>query len=72
MYATLALIMSFVLPVHPMILMIALLDIHHEIALARKLHEEALKAFQAYQLIQHAIIQQVLEGIEEKIPDDAP
>ena len=56
----------FVLPVHPGLLMSALLVTHHEIALAKTLHKEALKVLQAYQLIQCALVQQVLDFIEDK------
>jgi len=50
-YTTLALMALFLIPAHPAPLTINLPATQDKIALAKLVHDEALKAFQAYQLI---------------------
>ena len=38
----------------------------YEIALAKTLHNESVRTFQSYQLIQRALVHQVLEVAEDK------
>ena len=56
----------FVIPVHLGSLTIVLLVTQYEIALVKTLHNEVIRVFQVYQLIQHVLVQQVLECIEDK------
>ena len=64
-YATLVPFQSFITPANP----VPLLNYggtQYEIALARTEHEEALNTFQEYQLVQRALVQQVIEVIYVK------
>ena len=65
-YANLAPGTPFLTPAHPGPLNIPIRATQFEIALAKSQHEEALKNFSEYQLVQRAIIQQVLQAIESK------
>ena len=65
-YATLAHMQPFVPPVHPGVLQVDLPATQFEIALAKTLHDENVRTFQSYLLIQRALVQQVLEAIEPK------
>jgi len=53
----------FIAPLHPGPLNVTIGATQFEIALASRLHEEACRMFQGYQLVQHSLIQQVLEAI---------
>ena len=66
MHAILAPMTPFVTPVRPDPLKFTLPATQYEISLAKAIHDKALKKFQAYQLIQRALVQQVLECIEDK------
>ena len=65
-YATLAPMQPFVPPVHPGILQVDLPATQFEIALAKTVHDENVRNFQSYLLVQRALVQQVLEAINEK------
>ena len=65
-YATLAPMTPFVIPVHPGPLRVVHGATQYEIALAKTMHEESTQTFQTYQLVQRALVQQVLEAIETK------
>ena len=65
-YATLAPTQPFKPPAHPGIFQIKHPATQYEIALAKTLHDESVRTFHSYQLIQHALIQQVLEAVEDK------
>ena len=65
-YTTLATISPFITPVQPGHLRVAKGATQYQIALAKTIHEEATQTFQTYQLMQRALIQQVLEAITSK------
>jgi len=65
-YATLVSMTPFVPPVNPGVLHVASLATQYQIALAKIQHEEALKYFAKYQLVQRGLIQHVLEVIDHK------
>ena len=65
-YATLDPIQSFVLPDHPGILQFVHPATYYEIFLAKTLHNESIRPLQSYQLIQHALVQQVSEAVDGK------
>ena len=64
-YATLAPMQPFETPTHPGILQVKLPATEYEIAFTKTLHDKSLCTFQLYLLIQHALVQQVLEVIDE-------
>ena len=51
---------------HPGSLQILHPDTYYEISLAKTLHDEGVRNFQSYLLIQCALVQQVLEAVEDK------
>ena len=63
-YATLAPITSFVIPIHPENLQVNLGTTQYAIAVAKPQHNEAIKQFSEYQLIQCTLVQQVTEAID--------
>ena len=65
-YATLSPVQSFIPPIHPGILQIAHPATQHKIYLAKTLHDKGVRTFPSYQLIQRALIQQLLEDVEDK------
>ena len=65
-YSTLNPMQPFVPPVHLGILHVDLPATQFEIALTKTLHDEDVRTFQSYLLIQRALVQQVLEVIEPK------
>ena len=65
-YATLAPMTPFVIPGHTGPLRVVHGATQYEIALAKTMHEESTQTFQTYQLVQRALVQQVLEAIETK------
>ena len=56
----------FVVPTHPGTLRAPMEATQYQVALVKMVHNEALQTFQSYQLIQCALVQQVLETIETK------
>ena len=65
-YATLAPMTPFVPPVHQDDLTVPPMATQYQISLAKFQHENALQVFNQYQLVQMALIQQVLEAINAK------
>ena len=65
-YATLAPMTPFVLLVHPGVLNVPSGAIKYTIVLLKTQHNESLKDFSEYQLVQRVAIQQVLEAIQAK------
>ena len=65
-YATLAPMQPFKPLFHPGIFQVDLPATQFEISLAKTLHNENVRPFQSCLLIQHALVQQVLEAINEK------
>ena len=65
-YATLAPNTPFVNPTHPGALAYVPGATQYEIAAAKTLHEEAIETYHAYELVQRALVQQVLEAIDTK------
>ena len=56
----------FVQPIHLGILQIIHPATQYEIPRAKTLHDEGVQTFQSYQIIQRALVQQVLETVEDK------
>ena len=65
-YTTLAPMQPLIPPVHPSILNMVQPTTQYEIALIKTLHNEGVRNFQSYQLIQRALFQQLLESVEDK------
>ena len=65
-YATLAPMTPFITPTHPGTLTVPAGATQYAIALIKTQHDEALRIFSEYQLVQRATIQQVLEAIDPK------
>ena len=65
-YTTLSPTTSFNVPVHPGTLTVDAGATQYEIALAKTKHEDAIQNFQSYQLVQRALIQQVLEAAKSR------
>ena len=65
-YATLAPTTPFITPVHPGILTVPAGATQYAIAFAKTQHDELMRVFSEYQLVQRATIQQVLEAINPK------
>ena len=65
-HATVAPMQPFELPIHLGILQVGHPGTQYVISLDKTLHDEILRTFQSYQLIQCALVQQVLEAIKDK------
>ena len=65
-YATLAPTTPFITPVHPGTLTVPAGATQYAIALLKTQHDEHMRVFSEYQLVQRATIQQVLEAINSK------
>ena len=65
-YATLVPTTPFLTPVYPEILIVSIGAAQYTIALIKTQHDEAMKTFSEYQLVERATIQQVLHTIDPK------
>ena len=66
MHATLVPMTPFIILTHPGDLRVPMGSTQSQVVLAKTIHDEATQTFQSYQLIQRALVQQVLETIEIK------
>ena len=62
-YDTLALMTPFITPAHPGFLTVPARATQYDIALLKTQHDENMRIFSEYQLVQRATIQQVLEAV---------